>query len=187
MGLSRRRAIAYGGSLLISGCIGDVATSGSPTPTPGPPDADNDDIPDKNDDYPNDDLRATQIIHKDLNFTLKPDEYKTVNLETGTGIFVLTYDMLIEGDYPVDCLVMSRENYVKYLRGDDCQYLVDPSSISVGSADIEAYIDNVRAVLVFDYTTFGTDYGPGFVDVQATVDVAEAPFSGAGTPGVGPG
>lgn len=144
-------------------------------------------VANRDDDYPNDDIRAIQVAHYEERFTLKPTEYEVFDLNTEDGTFVLSYDVVVKGDSGVDIIVMTEGDYVKYMNDEDPEYLTEASGTNVGSADVESYIIDKRTVMVFDYTAEWESLpGEKPVDVTATIDVAEAPFSQADVSDDGP-
>lgn len=170
---TRRAVLSALGATVVAGCS---ALTDTPTPTQRP-DADADGVPDTEDDYPFDLYRSRRVFHEEVTVTLDPDTFEWFRFETGDGAFELNYEVSVSGVGTIDCLAMTPENFARYREREDARVIPPASTLDVGTATVEAQIVDQEVVLSFDYTNFATDPASFPVEVTATVDVGEAPFS----------
>lgn len=170
-----RRGFLAAVPAVLGGC---TAFAGTPTPTDRP-DSDDDGVPDGADDYPNDPGRAVRSSRSEGSPTLPPGEVATgialTNHPDASGE-VLHYEVTVDGETPVDCLVFRRDAWDAYVDGARDVAVVDEySRVGVTEASLTAQLDRGEFIFAVDYTGLLTDPGPDPVDVEYVVEMADPP------------
>lgn len=155
-----------------SGCVG--APQSSPTTTES--DTDGDGIPDHVDRYPNDSRRAFRDFTREGTYTLRPGEFSATALTNSPQASdeVLHYDIEVEGDTEVDCLVFEREAYDAYAAGArDVSIVSEYSRTGVTKTSLTRTLDKGEYLFSLDYTSQVTDPGEQNVTVDLLLELAE--------------
>lgn len=172
MRLTRRTFVA-GVCTLGSGCTGFGESS---TPT-ARPDRDGDGVPDHADDYPSDERRASRSFQWEGTPTLQPGDFRAValtNSEQASGEF-LDYEVSVNGETPVDCLVFERDAYDRFQDGArDVSVVSEYSRVGVTDASVTAQLARGEYLFVLDYTDQSTAPGSAPVEVSITLELGAA-------------
>lgn len=168
----RRALLGSVASIVLGGCLGG---GGRATPT-SRPDLDGDGVPDHADDYPDDPERAVRTSRVGGTPTLQPGDYSAValtNSPRGKGE-ILHYELSVDGETPVDCLVFERDAYDAYVDGARDVPVVDEySRTAVTETSLTARLDRGEYVLALDYTAQSTPPGAAPVEVDWVVELAD--------------
>lgn len=173
MGLSRRLFLSSL-PVLTAGCTSLDPRSATPTARP---DRDGDGVPDGADDYPTDDRRAVRRFRASGTVTLQPGEYKgavaLTNSPAASGD-ILHYEVSVDGETGIDCLVFRREAWDAYADGSrDVDIVPEYSRMDVMEAAVTVQLDEGEYLFALDYTGLLTDPGPDPVDVAHRLEIAE--------------
>jgi hypothetical protein len=167
-----RRAVVTALAGFGGGCLGSRRAT---TPTPGP-DTDGDGVPDEVDEYPTDARRASRNFRAEGTQTLQPGEFSAValtNSPRASGT-VLQYDIAVEGDAAVDCLVFEREAYDAYEDGArDVSFVSEYSRIGVTETSLIRTLDRGEYVFSLDFTEQATPPGDERVTVTRLLELGE--------------
>ncbi len=155
-----------------SGCLG---LRSEPTPT-ARPDSDDDGVPDGVDDYPSDDRRAFQSSSAAATTTIDAGEFRAIGLTNSpraSGEY-LDYEVAVEGEGTVDCLVFRREAYDAYEQGArDASVVAALSRTDVSEAKVVDRLPEGQFIFSLDYTEQTTEPGRESVTVMYTVEMAD--------------
>ena len=168
-----RRAVLATLAGFGSGCLSSRRAA---TPT-SEPDTDSDGVPDHMDDYPTDARRAFEDFHAEGTQTLQPGEFSAIALTNSPQASgkVLHYDVTVEGDRAVDCLVFEREAYDAYEDGArDAQFVAEYSRTGVTETTLIRTLDRGEYVFSLDYTEQTTAPGEESVTVTRLVELSES-------------
>lgn len=168
---TRREALIAGSSVLLSGCT-STFTKSTPTPTPRPPDDDSDGVPNQEDQYPNNMWWSKRLNRVSETVTLNIDDYKAYTINPGGADRVFRYETLVKQDIGIDVMVLNRDEFLKYIDGEDTTYRSAYSMTNVRHAVMDPRpIGDGRYKLVLDYTAYATDYQSTSVEVDVTLEV----------------
>ncbi|WP_459191606.1 twin-arginine translocation signal domain-containing protein [Halosimplex sp. J119] len=170
---STRRAFVVALAAAGGGCLG---IGNDPTPT-ARPDSDDDGIPDDVDDYPTDDRRGLRSSSTEATeSTIEAGEFRAYGLTNSpqdSGEYV-EYDVTVEGEGAVDCLVFRREAYDAYEEGDRDAAVVDElSRTGVSETNVVEQLPEGEFIFVLDYTAQATDPERERVTVSYSVEIAD--------------
>lgn len=171
--MRRRELLATTGLVALSGCTNNVLGSTPTTTTEPPPDRDNDDVPDSEDDYPNEYIRAHRVKHIEDTVTLAADDFTSYRFKISGELAILKYIVSVPSGTGIDVFVMKRDSYLKYNDGKETSYLTPYSMLNIDDGVMEGKpIDKGRYRLVIDNTNYGTDIKSPNVKVNVTLDIA---------------
>ncbi|WP_415379192.1 hypothetical protein [Halosimplex sp. TS25] len=169
-----RRAFATGLAAVCGGCLG-LGPAQSSTPTDRP-DSDGDGVPDDVDDYPNDDRRAFRSSSSEGTTTIEAGEFRAIGLTNtpqDSGEYV-DYDVAVEGEGTVDCLVFRREEYDAYEQGArDASPVAAFSRTDVSEAHVVEQLPEGQFIFSLDCTEQSTEPGRESVTVTYSIKMAD--------------
>ncbi len=168
---SRRVFIA---SLAVFG--GGCLSSRSSSKSTAESDRDSDGVPDTTDDYPTDDRRAYRSFQIDGTETLQPGQFSAVALTNSPQASgdVLHYDINVDGNTEVDCLVFEREAYDAYQNGDREVSIVSKySRTGITETTVTQRLDQGEYIFSLDYTDLVTDPNETSVTVTRSLELGE--------------
>jgi hypothetical protein len=157
---------------VASGCLG----SRHPSTATVEPDADRDGVPDRGDDYPTDDRRAYREFRVEGTPTLRPGQFSAVALTNSPRASgdVLHYDVAVDGDAEVDCLVFERAAYDAYEDGArDVPIVAEYSRTGITETTLTRTLDRGEYVFSLDHTDLVTDPGERRVTVNRLLELGE--------------
>ncbi len=169
-----RRAFVVALAGVGSGCLGSRHPS---TPT-AEPDTDGDGVPDYADDYPTDDRRAFEDFRMEGTPTLRPGQFSAIALTNSPRASgdVLHYDVAVEGDAKIDCLVFEREAYDAYEDGArDVPLVSEYSRTGITETTLTRTLDEGEYIFSLDYTDVVTEPGAKSVTVSRLLTLDEPP------------
>ncbi|MBZ6496372.1 hypothetical protein [Natrinema longum] len=155
-----------------SGCVGTRQSS----PTTTESDTDGDGVPDRADRYPNDSRRAFRDHSREGTYTLRPGQFSATALTNSPEASgeVLHYDVEVEGDTEVDCLVFEREAYDAYAAGArDVPIVSEYSRTGVTKTTLTRTLDKGEYLFSLDYTSQVTAPSEQSVTVNLYLELAE--------------
>ncbi|WP_436925705.1 hypothetical protein [Halosimplex amylolyticum] len=170
----RRRAFVSTLVAALGGCTG-LGSSSSSTPT-ARPDRDGDGVPDGADDYPDDGRRARRSSSSEGTTTIEVGEFEATaltNSPEASGGF-LAYDVTVDGEGTVDCLVFRREDYDAFAEGArDVPVVSAFSRTDVSEAQVVEQLPEGEFIFALDYTEQATGPSRESVTVTYTVEMAD--------------
>ncbi|WP_439026432.1 hypothetical protein [Haloarchaeobius sp. DT45] len=169
-----RRAFVTALAGIGGGCLGSRDSS----PPTTAPDADGDGVPDDVDDYPTDDRRAYEDFRAAGTPTLRPGQFSAIALTNSPQASgdVLHYDIAVQGDAKIDCLVFEREAYDAYVEGArDVSVVSRYSRIGVTETTLTDTLDEGEYIFSLDYTSLLTEPGEQSVTVRRVLTLADQP------------
>ncbi|WP_435320301.1 hypothetical protein [Haloarchaeobius sp. TZWSO28] len=162
----------------IAGIAGGCLSSRDPSRTTAAPDSDADGVPDRVDDYPTDDRRAFEEFRAEGTPTLHPGQFSAIALTNSPEASgdVLHYNIAVEGDTKIDCLVFEREAYDAYVDGArDVSIVSEYSRIGVTETTLTETLDEGEYIFSLDYTDLLTDPREQSVTVSRLLTLADQP------------
>lgn len=172
-----RRAVLATVPAVVGGCT-EVGFGQASTPTTHA-DRDDDGVPDQADDYPNDPDRAFESGRSHGTTTIEPGEFAAGNALTNHPDDrgdILHYEVSVDGDALVDCLVFRRDAWDAYAGGARDVPVVDQySRVGVSDANVTEQLAAGEFLFAIDNTGLLTDPTATSVDVTYTVTVAAPP------------
>jgi hypothetical protein len=161
----------------LAGFGGGCLSSRSATTPTARPDADGDTVPDHEDDYPTDARRAFMDFRAEGTKTLHPGEFSAIALTNSPQASgkVLQYDITVDGDTAVDCLVFEREAYDAYEDGArDVPFVSEYSRTGVTETSLVRTLDQGEYIFALDYTDQVTAPGEESVTVTRLLELSES-------------
>ncbi|WP_372479240.1 hypothetical protein ACAH01_11305 [Halomicrobium sp. HM KBTZ05] len=176
-----RRELLLSGAALLAGCS---ALGGEQTPTPTPPDGDDDGVPDRADDYPDDPRRAFTSSSSEGIVELAPGEFSAHQLQNDdtAGGSYLSYEVSVVDDATVDVLVFERAAYDAYQSGARDVSVVDEyTRQNVSETALVERLDDRALLLALDNTDQQTPATDDPIEVEFELAIAEPPGAPAET------
>ncbi|WP_224333082.1 hypothetical protein [Haloprofundus halobius] len=129
------------------------------------------------DDYLTDARRAFKDFRAEGIQTLQPGEFSAIALTNSPQASgkVLHYDIAVEGDTSVDCLVFEREAYDAYEDGArDVPFVPEYSRTGVSETTLIRTLDRGEYIFSLDYTEQVTAPGEESVTVTRLLELSES-------------
>lgn len=144
----------------------------SPTPTqsPTPIDSDGDDVPEAQDDYPDDERYSTEVLSVDDEFVIEPNRWLYWDFRLIDSGFISFEYLLRSGPERVDVYTFTADEYVAWSDGERASFIPDLSKEASVDGDLSESVDPGSYYVVFDNTNKG-EWGTG-VDQEVEIAVS---------------
>lgn len=156
--------------LVSSGCLGLSSNNETSSTETKVPDQDHDNVPDSEDDYPDNYVAAETVVDVSETVTIPPGDFEAYSISADRSGQIL-YEFLAQGG-PIDLLFMDSEDYTKWQKGDpDSEYRIVLSFIDSASDWTEQLLPAGDWVLVLDHTEAQTLPNESPVEVDIDLEV----------------
>lgn len=141
------------------------------------PDVDNDDVPDVQDDFPNDSDLSRQLSSTSDTRKIEEDEWRYYELEfNSTGR--IYYDFVVREGPAIDAILMEKSEYSYFESDQRSEYLSGLSALDSTGQTVEGKVNAGSYYLVFDNSNNGEAAPPAnlsndVVTVEFEIELAE--------------